>query len=215
MEQARRVSVPGAGSIGLMDKVISGSCVRCLIVALALLSLSRVCLQAQTETATISGQVLDASQSPVPNAPVSIRNEQTAQELSVKTGESGNYVSPPLRPGTYSVSVEIQGFKRAVQSASLDIDQRARLDFHMELGSVTESVTVEAGAQLLEIQSAALGNVRTPAAIDDLPLNGRNFVQLFQIAAGVGPLGSGPTLNSSASNQTGVMGGAVNGARPS
>jgi len=173
-----------------------------VLALLGLLLLYPIHVVAQTETATISGQVTDASQAPVPNAPVIIRNEQTAQEYSVKTGENGNYVSPPLRPGSYTVSVEIQGFKKAIQSASLDIDQRARLDFHMELGSVSESVTVAAGAQLLETQSAALGNVRTPAAINDLPLNGRNFVQLFQIAAGVGPLGTGPTLNSSASNQT-------------
>jgi hypothetical protein len=85
------------------------------------------------------------------------------------------------------VTVELQGFKKAIKTSNLDIDQRAKLDFTMEVGSVTESVTVSAGAQLIETQSAALGNVRTPAAINDLPLNGRNFVQLFQIAAGVGP----------------------------
>src|SRR5262249_58173379 len=69
--------------------------------------------------------------------------------------------------------------------------------------------------QLLENQSAALGNVRTTRAINDLPLNGRNFVQLFHIATGVIPVGGGPTLGPSASNQVGVMGGSVNGARPS
>src|SRR4051794_30733028 len=213
MKPSRYVSVAKYLESGLLEK--DDRKWAALFLFLALLALSPIHLVAQTETATISGQVTDTSQSPVPNAPVSIRNEQTAQSFSVKSGEDGAYVSPPLRPGAYTVSVEIQGFKKAIQSATLDIDQRARLDFHMELGSVSESVTVEAGAQLLETQSAALGNVRTPAAINDLPLNGRNFVQLFQIAAGVGPLGSGPTLNSSASNQTGVMGGAVNGARPS
>jgi len=68
-----------------------------LVVLLALLFWYPIHLLAQTETATISGQVTDASQAPVPNAPVVIRNEQTAQEFSVKTGENGNYVSPPLR----------------------------------------------------------------------------------------------------------------------
>ena len=89
MKPVRRVSVfESSCKVGKISSFIA---------LLALLWLCPAHVIAQTETATISGQVTDASQAPVPNAPVVIRNEQTAQEFSVKTGENGNYVSPPLR----------------------------------------------------------------------------------------------------------------------
>src|SRR5947209_11750261 len=94
MKPVRRVSALEVTRTGSGCKISSTSS---LVALLALLLLYPFQVVAQTETATISGQVTDASQAPVPNAPVLFRNEQTAQEFSVKTGENGNYVSPPLR----------------------------------------------------------------------------------------------------------------------
>ena len=186
-----------------------------LISAPFIAALSSELMFAQGEDGTVVGTVSDPSGAAVPGASVVIKNEQTGVTISVATDESGRYASPPLRPGAYTLSVEKQGFNRAVQSIQLDVNQHARVNFDLHVGQVTESVEVRATAPLLETQSAALGNVRTTKAINDLPLNGRNFVQLFHIAAGVIPVGGGPTLGASASNQLGVMGGSVNGARAS
>lgn len=177
--------------------------------------LAPVWLFAQAEFGAIVGTVIDMSEAAIASAPVVITNEDTGAVTNVITSPDGGYVSPPLRPGRYSVSVELPGFRRVSKTIRLDVNQRARVNFTMELGSVTESVTIAAERPLLETQSAALGNVRTTKAINDLPLNGRNFVQLFHIATGVIPAGGGPTLGPSASNQSGVMGGSVNGGRPS
>jgi len=169
----------------------------------------------QTEFGAIVGTVADPSDAPIPRAPVTVRNAETGVSIGLSTDDSGSYTSPPLRPGNYEISVEVRGFKRTTKTISLDVNQRARVNFAMEVGQVSESVTVAAETPLLETQSAALGNVRTTKAIEELPLNGRNFVQLLHIAPGVIPVGGAPTMGPSASNQSGIVGGSVNGARVS
>jgi len=186
-----------------------------IILALCLTALSPWALFAQGENGTIVGTVVDASGAAVTGTTIMIKNNETGATITLTTSEAGQYASPPLRPGSYTVSAEKQGFRRTLQTISLDVNQHARVNFDLAVGSVAESTTVTGEAPLLESQSAALGNVRTTRAINDLPLNGRNFVQLFHIATGVIPVGGGPTLGPSASNQVGVMGGSVNGARPS
>src|SRR5262249_36248461 len=186
-----------------------------IILALCLTALSPWALFAQGENGAIVGTVVDASGAAVTGTTIMIKNNETGATITLTTSEAGQYASPPLRPGSYTVSAEKQGFRRTLQTISLDVNQHARVNFDLAVGSVAESTTVTGEAPLLESQSAALGNVRTTRAINDLPLNGRNFVQLFHIATGVIPVGGGPTLGPSASNQVGVMGGSVNGARPS
>lgn len=186
-----------------------------LFVLISSLAIAAPALFAQGEKATIVGALSDPTGAAIPGATITIKSQATSAVVIVSTDESGQYVSPPLRPGAYTVSVEKQGFKRTVQTIQLDVNQRARLNFELAVGQVAESISVTGSAPLLETQNAALGNVRTTKAINDLPLNGRNFVQLFHIATGVIPVGGGPTLGPSASNQLGVMGGSVNGSRPS
>ncbi len=181
---------------------------------LALL-LAAACAFAQTEFGALVGTVADSSDAPIPRAQVTIRNTETGIQIALATSETGAYTSPPLRPGNYEVTAEVTGFKRLTKTIALDVNQRARVNFTMEVGQLTESVTVAAESALLETQSAALGNVRTTKAITELPLNGRNFVQLLHIAPGVTPVCGAPTMGPSASNQSGVVGGSVNGARVS
>src|SRR5436309_5692275 len=183
------------------------------LLAFFLAVLSASLLFGQAESGAIVGVVTDSSEAPIPRAPVTVRSAETGVTLHLTTDDSGSYTSPPLRPGSYVLSVEVQGFRKASQTITLDVNQRARANFRMEVGQVTESVTIAAETPLLETQSAALGNVRTTKAVNDLPLNGRNFVQLFHVAAGVIPVGGSPVLGPSASNQIGLAGGSVNGAR--
>jgi hypothetical protein len=170
-------------------------------------------LYAQSESASIVGTVTDASGGAIPNAPVLITNTQTNAAITVQTSADGNYSSPPLPPGSYMVTVEQQGFRKMIQNINLDVDQHARMDIPLQIGALNESVTVEAAAALLETQSAALGNVRTTQAINDLPLNGRDFMVLTYLAPGTSSSGTGYTMSRGASNQLGLQGVSVNGIR--
>ncbi len=173
-----------------------------------------LCLYGQVEEGTIVGTVVDPSQSPVPAAAVSITNAGTGLAIEVKTNDAGEFTSPPLRPGSYAVSVSVTGFQKTTQTISLDVNQHARLSFPLQLGSSTQEVSVSADTALLDTQSAALGNVRTTKELNDLPLNGRNSITLLTLAAGVTPaIGSTPNSRSPV-NQYGVTGGSVNGANP-
>ena len=179
-----------------------------------LLALSAVStLFGQSESATIVGTVTDSSGAAILGAHVSFRNTQNNATANLATGADGNYSSPPLRPGSYSVAAESQGFSRIIQNLSLNVDQHARLDFTMQPGQITESVTVEANSVMLDTQSAALGNVRTEQAINDLPLNGRDFFALTYLTPGASSSGAGFTQARGASNQLGLQGVSVNGIR--
>ena len=168
---------------------------------------------AQSETASVVGTVTDSSGAPMPGITVTIKNMSTNATFTPQTATDGNYGSPPLQPGRYSVSVEAQGFTKVIQDINLDIDQHARLDFALKPGQVTESVTVEANAAMLDTQSAELGNVRTSQAVNDLPLNGRDFMVLTYLAPGTSSSGTGYTMSRGASNQLGLQGVATNGVR--
>jgi hypothetical protein len=180
---------------------------------LVLFLAAAITMFAQSESASIVGTVTDASGAAMPSVPVSIRNTQTNATVTAQTGADGNFTSPPLRPGSYSVSVEMQGFSKVLQNINLDVDQHARMDFALRPGQVTESVTVEANAAMIDTQSAALGNVRTEQAINDLPLNGRDFMVLTYLAPGASSSGTGYTMSRGASNQLGLQGVSVNGIR--
>src|SRR5450432_1243666 len=145
------------------------------LAVLSLLLLAAAAVYAQGEYGSIVGTVTDASGASVPRVAVNIRNNHTSAAVTVQTGGDGNYASPPLRPGDYTVTAEAKGFKKVIHPINLNVDQRAQMNFSLQPGEITESITVEGNVQLLDTQSAALGNVRTVQAINDLPLNGREF----------------------------------------
>jgi hypothetical protein len=127
------------------------------------------------ESASVVGTVSDSSGAPMAGVSVSIRNTGTNATVTAVTANDGNFSSPPLPPGSYSVSAEAQGFSKTIQNVTLQVDQHSRIDFSLKPGAVNESVTVEANAAILETQSAEIGNVRTSQAVNDLPINGRDF----------------------------------------
>lgn len=185
---------------------------RSLLPSILLLAASAA-LFGQTESASIVGTVTDTTGALMPSVTVTIRNVRTNASLNIQTAADGNYSSPPLQPGSYAVSAETTGFSKVIQNINLDVDQHARLDFSLKPGQVTESVVVEANAAMLDTQSAAIGNVRTTQAINDLPLNGRDFMVLTYLAPGTSSSGTGYTMSRGASNQLGLQGVSVNGIR--
>src|SRR5690242_3007303 len=142
----------------------------------------------QTASSGIVGQVTDATQAAVSGASVTVTNAGTHATRTAMTDSQGNFSVPNLAPATYDIRVEKTGFQTAVISAfDLPIGQIAHPMITLALGSLTETVNVQADAPLLQSQTSEVGQVIDSKQISDLPLNGRNLVQLASLAAGVSP----------------------------
>ena len=142
-------------------------------------------LNASAQTARISGRVTDATGAVVPATSVTVTNVAIGANRRVTTNPEGYYAVPLLLPGDYRVSVEHAGFKPIVQSGIvLEVDQRAELNFTLEIGAVTEQVDVKAGATLLNTAEGSQGQVIENARIVELPLNGRTYDDLALGAPG-------------------------------
>src|SRR6266496_1593413 len=143
-------------------------------------------LAAQTVQATLTGKVLDTSGAGVPNVPVQVKNVDTNQVTQAPTDRGGQYAAPFLPPGPYSITVEAPGFKKLVRdNLVLNIAQTVTLDLTLEVGGVTEQVTVTADAPLLETSKADRGGVIDRERVHELPLNGRNPFMLAKLVGGV------------------------------
>lgn len=140
----------------------------------------------QATSGTILGRVTDAQQGVVVGAAVSAKNEQTGIVREGQTNGEGEYALTNLPPGTYTVTIGQQGFTTSVSSDNkLEIDQKLRLDVALTVGNVTEIVSVTAEAPLLQTQSSETGQVVETKRITDLPLLGRNFLDLTRLSTGV------------------------------
>ncbi|MEZ5353668.1 MAG: carboxypeptidase regulatory-like domain-containing protein [Bryobacteraceae bacterium] len=143
---------------------------------------------AQQDMGVITGLVTDASGAAVAGGSVTATNLDTAETRQVSTSETGAYTIGPLRIGRYSVAVELAGFKRAVfPELRLSAQDRARVDLRLEVGEVTESVSVTAEIPVLQAETSNLAHVVSQKEMRELPLNGRNFQQLAWTSAGIMP----------------------------
>jgi hypothetical protein len=141
---------------------------------------------AQVNTASLTGLVTDASGAAVAGASVKAKNNSTNVEQTVTTDNSGYYTFASLSVGRYTVTVESQGFKKAVRSdVSLEVGQKARLDQTLEVGAVTETVMVTATAPILTSQEATTGGVIENKLVTELPLSARNWDDLIALVPGV------------------------------
>ena len=147
---------------------------------------------AQVTTADLVGTVKDDAGAVVRGARVTIRNEATSVSRSITTASDGNYIFTSLQPGRYAITVEAQGFRKLERTGiELQVNQRAEVDLDLQVGQVGETVLVASTTPLLESQSSALGSVIQETQVQDLPLNGRNFVQLAILSPGVSGTGFG------------------------
>jgi hypothetical protein len=134
----------------------------------------------------ITGEVKDQSGAVAPNVPVTAANTATNASRTTRTNEVGIYSFPSLLPGTYQVKVEAPGFEPMVRSnIELQVQQTARVDFTLAVGQATQSIEVSGSGQLLTTESATVGTVIEQKSITDLPLNGRNFLQLVALSPNV------------------------------
>jgi hypothetical protein len=127
---------------------------------------------AQTPTGTILGTVKDPSGLGIPGATVTAFTEGTGQRLTASSNETGDYFVRAVLPGTYSISVEKDGFKKFVQSGvSVTSFSNVRVDAQLEVGAVTQSVLVEGEATLVDTRTSTVGTLVDDRRIVDLPLN--------------------------------------------
>lgn len=137
--------------------------------------------------ARLSGKVVDATQSPISGATVQVTDITTNKKFEVVTDEEGFYVFTALEPGTYRVEVMKTGFSPAVrESIVLNVSASVRLDFKLEVAGVTETVLVEeTSREMVERDSAAVSTIVDRKFVENLPLNGRSFQALIELAPGV------------------------------
>lgn len=155
--------------------------------ALLLLALS-CCLPAQVITGTLLGTVSDPTGSAIPNATVRIRNAGTNVESQLQSDASGNFSAPNLPTGTYAVQVSATGFKTYEETnIAVALDAKVRLDVHMVIGDVSDSVKVEAAAQRLQTDASDLNATVSTQAIESLPNIGRNPLYYVAMVPGVVP----------------------------
>ena len=133
---------------------------------------------AQT-TATVVGTVTDASGAVAPRVSITVSSAATGLSRKTATNQTGNYIVPALPVGEYSITAEAAGFKRkTVTSVVLEVNQEPRVDIQLEVGAVTESVTVSVQAIQLQTENATVGQVVDNLYTTQIPLNGRDFSNL-------------------------------------
>jgi hypothetical protein len=166
-------------------------------------------LHAQVDTGSITGTVADSTGAVVGGAKVTLVNEGTGVTLSTNSGSDGNYVFSPVRIGSYKLEAAAQGFKTQVQThVVVEVSARVLLNFTLQPGATTETVEVTSSAPVLQAEDASVGQVVDQRNVNNLPLNGRNFTFLAQLAAGVNT----PQADTRGNAASGAF--AANGNRP-
>lgn len=177
--------------------------VLCVFTVLAAIQL----VTAQSFTGSILGTIKDATDATVPGAIVTVTNVATNARSETKSDTGGNYTVPQLQPGQYRVEVEAAGFRKVVREGIvLQVQQQARVDIALAVGAVTDAVTVNADATVLETTTSAIGKVVDNRRIMELPLNSRNVYSLIYLTPGV---------TGSIGNNYNSLSYSVNGARAS
>ncbi|MBI4907825.1 MAG: carboxypeptidase regulatory-like domain-containing protein [Acidobacteria bacterium] len=150
--------------------------------SVAALALFATALQAQSNEATVSGQVRDPQAAVITNVEISASNASTGQTTKARTNDAGIYSLRGLRIGTYTISVEHPGFKKYVrQNLILTTGQNLELDITLDVGAVTESVVVEANASQLETRTSDVNQLVESKSVEDMPLGDRRTMNIVQL----------------------------------
>jgi hypothetical protein len=148
----------------------------CLLLAVA--------AQAQSNFANLHGIVRDPQQNPISNATVVFTATETGVTRNVVTNTEGLYEAPAVQAGTYTISVAVPGFTALSRTLTLEVGQNLDLDFHLQLGSVAQSISVQGGSVVMDSTKTGVGEVVEPKSIQDLPMNGRMILDLVTTVPG-------------------------------
>ena len=155
-----------------------GVCTAVLLVSLSAFS--------QANSGRILGSISDQTGGAIAGATVSVRDVERGTTRTLTTDEAGAYNAPNLVPGSYTVKVEFQGFRTVErQNIVLEVGKEVRVDLSLQPGDQAQTITVTEAVPLVETTNATLGGTLSNAAIEDMPLNGRNFMNLLQLRPGV------------------------------
>ncbi len=175
-----------------------------LFCSVALVTASRP-LSAQIDQGAIRGTVQDATGAVVPDAKVTLTNEDTGLLLQTTTSGGGSYSFSPIKIGTYTVSVEKTGFQTVAHPhIGIHASEQAQADFSLMPGNVNQTIEVSSGLPLLQTQSSEVGQNLTSRQVNDLPLNGRNYTFLAQVSAGVTQMQTGRAAGTGAFTANGL-----------
>lgn len=154
----------------------------------------------------LKGRVTDQNAAGIGAATVVLVNKDSGRELGQTTDEAGNFTFSVLQPGNYSLAAEKSGYKRLIrENISVTVGETATANFELTVGEVSETVTIESGAEVVQSQGAEISQLVSDNRIENLPLNGKNFQQLINLAPGVGGV---------ISASGGITNPAISGARP-
>src|SRR5205823_4349013 len=154
------------------------------VVLAALIAIPGVC-GAQTFRGGISGRIVDATGAVLPGVTVTATNAATGVSRTTTSSETGDFSLPDLALGTYTIEAALQGFQTVRTKVEATVSQIASVELKMGLSQVAETINVTASALMLDTVSTALSNVVRPKQVQDLPLNGRDFTRMLQLAPGV------------------------------
>ncbi len=177
-----------------------------LVRSIAWILIAAAAAFAQSDRGAITGTVKDPAEAAVPGAKLILRNIETGVRSEAQTTPTGNYVFPAVPVGTYELTVQAPGFKNAVESGlTVQLDQTLRMDFKLSVGSATESITVEAAAEMLKTDNAEQSMNVTGEKLNELPINFggsgtagggiRNWLTFTYLAPGVAGTGAGSEVN--------------------
>jgi hypothetical protein len=187
---------------------------RRILLCLLVWSLTLPAVFAQVDTGTIAGSVRDSQGAGVPAATVTFVETGTNTTTKTQTNGSGDYASPPLRPGSYKITAAAPGFKTETRGTLVvQLQDRLRLDFAMAVGSVSENVEVTAETPAIQTDTSSLGEVVSTKEMTQLPLNGRDYIQLATLTTGVVRTSSGTNGNTGGSSTGGLNSFVANGTR--
>src|SRR5215475_3141704 len=159
---------------------------RLSLLQLALVCFCSIAMAQELTTGSVVGVVKEEGGSVVAGASITVTNRATGAHRAVASAETGEFSIPGLAPALYDIKVEKTGFRAyRVEGLELKINQVARLEVRLQVGQITESVTVTGGAALLETDTSAVGQVIDSQRVRELPLNGRNLTQLAALSAGI------------------------------
>ena len=136
----------------------------------------------------VTGRVTDASSAAVPGATMTLTNTASNAVRNTVTTSDGFYDFPSVPPGSYSVKAEHTGFKLATSNIQVQVEQSVRLNFTLEVGQINQSIEVSASANMVQAENATVGTVIGNASITELPLNGRQYLNLVELSGNVNTL---------------------------
>jgi hypothetical protein len=160
----------------------------CCVAGISLIVLAGFCgvSRAQSTAAMVSGEITDPQGKVVPGVAVVFTNINTGVPSTAQTNTDGIYSLPALQPGIYRANVTKDGFKSIVKTGiELHVQDQVSINFALEVGSVSETITVSGGAPMVDTESAAVGTVVDQQFIENIPMNGRSFQSLILLTPGV------------------------------